>query len=364
MARPRIAVVGVGHLGKEHARIVAGFPDVELIGVADVNLSQAEAVGRRLGCKAYGNHRPLLQVADAAIIVVPTMHHFAIAAEFLRCSIPVLVEKPLTLNLEQAEELIDLRRKQGVLLQVGHIERFNPAFEQLERTPLQPKFIRSKRLGMFTGRSTDIGAVLDLMIHDIDAILALVQAPVTSVEALGVSVFGGQEDMADARLTFANGCVVHLTASRAHPRPERRMDLWGPEGYAGLDFAKRELTLIQPSDFVRRNGLDMRKLGPASAAMLKDDLFGKHLEVCDQTCSSNADQLTLELKDFIYCLETGAQPRVTGEAGRDAIAVAGQILSCIREHSWNGQANGPKGPNDLPAPQGILFTSQAASAAA
>jgi predicted dehydrogenase len=364
MARPRIAVVGVGHLGKEHARIVAGLPDCELVGVADVNAAQAEAVGRRLGCKAFGSHRPLLQMADAAIIVVPTTYHFAIAAEFLRCSIPVLVEKPLALSLEQAEELVDLRRKQGVLLQVGHIERFNPAYEQLERTPLQPKFIRSTRLGMFTGRSTDIGAVLDLMIHDIDAILALVQSPVTAVEALGVSVFGGQEDMAETRLRFANGCVAHLTASRAHPRPERRMDLWGPEGYAGLDFAKRELTLIQPSDYVRQNGLDLRKLGQASAAMLKDELFGKHLEVYDQTCNSHIDQLTLELKDFIYCLETGAEPRVTGEAGRDAIAVATRILDCIREHSWDGRVNGHKGPQDLPAPQGTLFTDQAGSAAA
>jgi predicted dehydrogenase len=206
--------------------------------------------------------------------------------------------------------------------------------------------------------------VLDLMIHDIDAILSLVQSPVRSVEALGVSVFGGQEDMADARLTFANGCVAHLTASRAHPRPERRMDLWGPEGYVGLDFAKRELTFIQPADHVRHHGLDVHKLGPASSAMLKDELFGKHLQVYDQACSASCDQLTLELKDFIYCLETGAQPRVSGEDGRDAIAVAGRVLESIGQHAWEGRADGPKGPHELPTPQGTLFTLHAASAAA
>jgi predicted dehydrogenase len=361
MKRPRIAVVGVGHLGKEHVRILSGLRDVELAGIADVAVDQAEALGRRFGCPAYGNHRPLLHVADAAVIVVPTIHHFAVAAEFLRCGIPVLVEKPLAPSLEQAEELVDLARKQGLLLQVGHIERFNPAFEQLQRCPLRPKFIQGRRLGPFTGRSTDIGVVLDLMIHDLDAILALVQSPVRSVEALGVSVFGGHEDLAETRLTFANGCVAHLTASRAHPQPERRMDLWGAEGYAGVDFAKRLLTLIQPSDSVRHNGLTA---ADSRTGSLKDELFGRDLQVFTRECHSDRDQLTAELRDFIDCLTTGARPRVSGEDGRDALALAARILDRIQQHAWEGHAGGPKGPSELPAPQGLLFPALAARAAA
>ena len=212
-----MAVIGVGHLGKEHARILAGLPEVELVGVADVNLEQAQAIAGRLACCAYASHRPLLHLADAAVLAVPTVHHYVLAAEFLRRGIPLLVEKPLASSLEQAEELVEIARRQRLVLQVGHIERFNPAFEALRRYHFQPKFVECERVGPFTGRSTDIGVVLDLMIHDLDLLLALIQSPVRSVEALGVAIFGGQEDIANARLQFANGCVANLTTSRASP---------------------------------------------------------------------------------------------------------------------------------------------------
>src|SRR5262249_26781531 len=158
-------------------------------------------------------------------------------------------------------------------------ERFNPAFEELERFTLQPKFIECQRLGAFAGRSFDIGVVLDLMIHDLDILLALVRADVSAVQALGVSVFGGQEDVASARLTFANGCIANVNASRASFVVRRQMQVWSPEGYAGLDFANRKLTLVQPSSDLRRNGLDPARLDPARRALLKDELFGRHLEV-------------------------------------------------------------------------------------
>src|SRR5437870_9847778 len=277
MSRLRVAVIGVGNLGKEHARILSALPEVELAGIADVNSEQCQAVARRLGCRAFSSPRPLLHLADAAIVVVPTIHHHAVAGEFLRCGIPLLVEKPLAANLEQAESLVDLAQRHHALLQVGHIERFNPALEELQRTPLQPKFVQCERLGPFTGRSTDIGVVLDLMIHDLDVLLNLVRAPVRSVDALGVSVFGGHEDVANARLHFTNGCVAELTASRASYAVQRRMHIWGPEGFASLDFARRQLTLVQPSDQVRKHVLDPSKLDPAARAMVKDELFGRHL---------------------------------------------------------------------------------------
>ena len=364
MTRLRIAVVGVGHLGKEHARILSGLPDAELVGVADVNPDQAQSVARRVGCKGFPNYRPLLHLADAAVIAVPSSYHHQIASEFLHCGIPVLVEKPLASTLEEADELVDLSRRHRALLQVGHIERFNPAVERLQQQRMQPKYVESSRLGQFTGRSTDIGVVLDLMIHDIDILLALAQSPVKSVEAIGVSVFGGQEDIANARLTFANGCVANLSASRASYATDRRMHIWSPEGFANIDFAKRSLTFVQPSDFVRRNGLDMRKLDGPSRAMLKDDLFGRHLETLHLDCNNGSDQLTRELQHFIGCVRTGSQPRVSGEDGRDAIEVASQIIDCIQRHEWNGTADGPVGPSQLPRPIGKFFHPMAGEAAA
>jgi predicted dehydrogenase len=350
-----MAVIGVGHLGKEHARILAGLPNVELIGVADVNADQAETVARRVGCAAFTNYRALLSAAEAAVIAVPTVYHHAVAGDFLRAGIPLLIEKPLASTLTQAEELVALARQQGVVLQVGHIERFNPALEEVQRLGLQPKFIACERLSTFTGRSVDIGVVLDLMIHDLDVLLALELGPVRSVEALGVTIFGGQEDVAQARLTFANGCVANVTASRASPVAARRMQLWAPEGYAGLDFARRHLTLIQPSVEVRRHGLDPRRLDPAALALLKNELFGRHLEVRERDCNTGADALTVELQDFVRCVQTGNRPRVSGEDGRDALALATRILDGIARHSWDGHVGGPTGPANLPSPRSVLF---------
>jgi predicted dehydrogenase len=364
MARLRIAVVGVGHLGKEHARILASLPEAELVGVADLSADQTQAMARRLGCRAFVNFRPLLQLVEAAVIAVPTTLHHSIATEFLHCGIALLVEKPLASSLEQAEKLVDLADRQQVVLQVGHIERFNPALEELQKYSLQPKFVESKRLGTFSGRSTDIGVVLDLMIHDLDLLLALVKAPVRSVEALGVSVFGGHEDVANARLTFSNGCVASVTASRASMVAERKMQVWAPEGYACVDFASKQLTLVQPSPQVRHHGLDPRKLDPASRAMLSKELFGRHLQVHTQECVSSRDQLTRELKHFVRCVQSGSQPRIRGEDGRDAIALAERILESIRNHRWDGHARGPVGPSQLPAPIGTFFEPLAQDAAA
>jgi predicted dehydrogenase len=364
MAPLRMAVVGVGHLGKEHARILTGLPDVELVGVADIINEQAENVARRLGCRCFHGYRPLLHLADAVIVAVPTTLHRAIAGEFLGCGISVLVEKPLAANLHEAEELVELAERHGALLQVGHIERFNPAFEELAGRTFQPKFIRCERIGPFSGRSTDIGVVLDLMIHDLDLVLNLVRSPVEAVEALGVSVFGGHEDVANARVRFAGGSVADLSASRASFVTRRQMHIWAPEGFVGIDFAAHRLTFVQPSDAMREHGLDPSRLAPASRAMLKDELFGRHLETYEQQCHTSADQLTAELKHFVRCLQGGTHPRVSGVEGRDAVALAGQILDCIAQHRWEGHAGGPTGPNSLPRPLGRFFHPYAGEAAA
>ncbi len=363
MARLRMAVVGVGHLGKEHARILGGMPDIELVGVADVNFEQAQAVARRLGTQAYSHYWPLLNLVDAATIVVPTTHHLTVAGDFLRHGLPVLVEKPLALDAEQADTLVELSERQGVIVQVGHIERFNPAFEDLMTRQMQPKFVACERLGVFTGRSTDIGVVLDLMIHDLDLLLALVRSPVVEVQAVGMSIFGRHEDVGQAWLRFANGCVATVSTSRASAAPSRAMQVWSPEGYARVDFSSRKLTLMQPSDEVRRLGLDPRRLDPASLARLKDELFSRHLELVELD-RNQGDQLTRELRHFIECVQTGTTPRVTAVNGRDAIALAQRILECMKTHRWDGCADGPAGPTHLPAPLGPLFVPTANKAAA
>jgi predicted dehydrogenase len=363
MSRLRLAVVGVGHLGKEHARILGGLPDVELVGVADVNAAQAEAVAIRCGTRAFADYRPLLPLADAAVVVVPTVHHHAVAVEFLRRGVPVLVEKPLAADRAHADELVQLARRQGVVLQVGHIERFNPAFEELCRRPLRPKFVTCERLGSFTGRSTDIGAVLDLMIHDLDLLLTLVRAPVSRVEALGLSVLGGHEDVAHARVVFEDGCVANLSASRVSAAPLRRMQVWAAEGFACLDFAKKHLTLVQPSEELRGRRLDPRRLDAAGLARLKAELHGRHLQALELDCQGG-DQLTCELQDFLHCVRTGARPRVSGEEGRDALALATRVLESLGRHAWDGRPDGPAGPQQLPEPLGPLFQPARGEAAA
>jgi predicted dehydrogenase len=356
-----MAVIGVGHLGKEHARILAGLPEVELVGVADMNAEQARTVAQRCGTQAFTEYWPLLNLVDAVSIAVPTQYHRDVALEFLRRGIPCMVEKPLASTLEQAEELVAAARASGALLQVGHIERFNPVMLDLEQRPLRPKFIEGQRLGSFSGRSLDIGVVLDLMIHDIDLVLALVRSEVRSVEAVGMSMFGTHEDLASARLTFANGCVANLTASRVSLKPTRRMRLFAPEGYVSIDFQQRHATLIQPTEAARalRSCLDLRKLDAGQMAMLKERLFSQYLQVRELDLNA-VDQLTLELRDFARCVQTGSRPKVTGEDGLSAIALASQILKKLQAHPWEGTIAGPMGPVDIPAPLGMLFEAAAA----
>lgn len=357
MNRLKIAVVGVGHLGKEHARILSHLPEVELVAVVDSNYDQAALIAEKCHCTPYDSYEPLLGNVDAVSIVTPTVHHHEVARSFLESGVPVLVEKPITVTLAQADDLIRLAQAKNVPLQVGHIERFNPAFEALLGRPIVPKLIESERHGPFTGRSTDIGVTLDLMIHDLDLILSLVKSEVRDIEALGSSVFGGHEDIAHARLVFQNGCVANVTASRVSPRPKRKLRVWASEGYAGIDFVTKRLTLVQPSDELRKYGLSALQLDPARREKLKAEVFGKHMQSVDLDCNrvSQGDQLTNELKHFVQCVRTGKRPRVTGEDGRAALALADRIIQALQRHTWTGSPEGPKGPKQLPPATGKLF---------
>jgi len=355
MNRLRMAVIGVGHLGQHHARILSLQPDVELVGVVDSYTEQARAIAAKLGTTPYDHFEPLIGAVDAVSVVTPTIHHHAVAAEFLRAGVPVLVEKPICRTVAEADELIALADAAGVPLQVGHIERFNPAFEELAKRPIRPKFVEAERHGPFTGRSIDIGVVLDLMIHDLDLLLALVGAPVARVFAVGAAVFGGHEDMVNARLEFENGCVAHLTTSRITRHAKRRLRVWAPEGYAGIDFVTRKLTLVQQSEELREHGIRAGEMDAAAKARLKDEVFGRYLQVLNLDGDRKQDQLTSELRHFIDCVRTGNRPRVSGADGRGALELAERVLAALRTHPWEGTADGPRGPQGTPPPAGWLF---------
>lgn len=350
-----MAVIGVGHLGKEHARILAGMPEVELVGVVDANPAQAEAIAMRCHTQAFADHRQLIRQVDAVSIVVPTSYHRSVASDFIRAGIPCMVEKPLAASLPEAEEMIDLASRHGVLVQVGHIERFNPVIIDLEKRCLRPKYIEAERLGVFSGRALDVGVVFDLMIHDLDVILSLVRSDVVSIQAVGVSLFGQHEDMANARLTFANGCIATVTAGRMSMKPTRRMRILGSEGMVCLDFAQRHSLIIQPSAKVRQQGLNPRTLDATGLARLKESLFGQEFELREFDLKEG-DQLTMELLHFVKCVQTGTQPKVSGTDGLRAVRLATQIVDHLRRHAWEGpHSSSPCGPTHLPAAEGFLL---------
>jgi len=349
MTRLRAAVVGVGHLGQHHARILAQIPDVELVAVADSRLDQAQRVAEKTGCRAVADYRELLDQVDAVSIAVPTVMHREVAGAFLARGIATLVEKPLAATPAEAEELVALAQSRRAVLQVGHIERFNPALAALDNLPMRPKYIAAERLSTYTFRSSDIGVVLDLMIHDIDLVLAMNPTPVRSVSAVGVSVFGGHEDVADARIEFEDGCVANLTASRASFQAMRKMRLWSSEGYAMLDFMTKQGTLVRPSEQLRRGQLDLTGVDLSNPALVKEHLFGTVLRV-DQVQTEAQDQLKLELEDFVQAVRSGTPPKVSGQQGLRAMMLAGEVLRSIRGHQWEGDSSGPIGPHHLPQP--------------
>jgi predicted dehydrogenase len=344
-------VVGAGHLGRFHAKLLAGMPEVELVGVVDPSAEARDRVAVELSVPVFAQHRDLLefQSLDAAIVATPTKYHTAVAGDLMRRGIHVLVEKPLAASLAQAEELVAIGSRAGVVLQVGHIERFNPAFQAAHAAVGEPKFIEATRAGSFTFRSTDIGVVHDLMIHDIDLVLAMTRSSVVRVDALGLALLGKQEDVAHARLTLASGCVANLNASRVSQAPDRQMRLWSAASQAAIDFVNRQVTITEPSDALRHGKIDVESLAATDREELKQRLYSEHLPTRQVEIESR-NALADELADFVQAIRTGAQPRVTGAQARDALAVADQILRQINAHAWNGAAAGPIGPRPYAQP--------------
>ncbi len=349
--RIRLAVIGAGYLGRIHARLAGQAQGVELVGVVDPlpearRLAQAE-------CQApvLADYHDLIGQIDAAVIATPTRLHHGVSLALLEHGIHLLVEKPLATSVTEADELLEAAKRHGALVQVGHIERFNPAWNQPAVLPMvrEPKYIDAARYSGYTFRSIDIGVVLDLMIHDLDLALHFANSPVRSVQALGISVMGDHEDVAQARLEFANGCVANLSAARISYQPARTMQVWSEHGCVGLDFTSRVATVVRPVTELLQREFDVDDVGPEVRSHLKDHLFEDLLPL-ERHEAPAINAILEELNDFAASIREHREPRVTGQQGRDVLAVAEQILQAIDEHAWDGQPGGRIGPLATPTP--------------
>ena len=321
----KLAVVGVGALGRHHARILSQMPGVKLVAVADPNVAQAQSVAENCGCEWTPDYRTLLQRIDAASIVVPTFLHKSVASEFLQRSIPVLVEKPLAGSVDDGGTLVRLADEHKIPLQVGHIERFNPAILALDGYDIRPMFVESHRLSQFNPRSTDVDVVLDLMIHDIDIIVSLVGSGVDSVDASGVAVVSETLDIANARLRFANGCIANVTASRISQKKMRRMRLFQKDAYISVDFLEGESEVFRLLDGPDTAGKGTKRLGEIETGTRKRTIVYQKPKI------RKINPLGYELGRFVDAIALGVEPPVTGEDGLRALGVAHMIIDRIGE---------------------------------
>jgi predicted dehydrogenase len=346
----RVGVVGVGSFGRNHARVYRDLQsdssqNLHLVGVVDADYALAQAVAKEFHTSAFRSLGALLHAGVQAVsVAVPTAAHLDVARELMAKGIDLLVEKPLTATLGEADEMIGLAERYGCIVQIGHLERFNPAVRATLPLLTQPMFFEVHRLSVFTPRSLDVDVVLDLMIHDIDLVLSLTQSAVRSVAAVGVSLFGEHEDVANARVEFENGTVANLTASRASYAAMRKMRIWSAEGYASLDFAGKSATLVQPSDEFLSGWLDLEKVDLSQPMAVKQHVFGKVLRV-DQVQPAGREPLALEIEDFVQAVRCGTRPRVGGDDALRAMRLADQILKSLNAHHWDGDAS----VNPLPA---------------
>lgn len=335
MSRLRLAVVGTGHLGSRHARIASTLPDARLVAVVDPLLPVRQVTAQQTGARSLADFHELFGLVDAAIVASPTLTHYSIVRELLLGGIHVLVEKPMTATVDEAEELVQLAKRQQLVLQVGHVERFNPAFTALRSRLVDPKFIAARRLSGYKFRSTDIGVVHDLMIHDIDAVLSLVNSPVTAIQAIGISVMGNCEDMVDARLHFASGCIAQLTASRVSYENSRQMQVFTDNCCGTIDFGNKRAELVEPTVEILNRQFEVDTLTDEQMARLQDTLF-QELLVRSEVPVTDSNALEQEQLDFMRAVRTSSEPMVGGDAGRDALAVAEGILAETRNHNWDG----------------------------
>ena len=336
--RVNVSVVGIGSLGKEHARIyaeLAAASMVNLVGVYDVDPGSATKIAEKYRVRAFQSLDEAAAASDALSIVTPTTTHFELARTLLRDGKHLLVEKPMTDDTTQAAELVQLAQQRNCVLQVGHVERFNPVFHYLQKVAIEPRFIETHRLSSYPARSTDIGVVLDLMIHDLDVVLNFVKAPVASVDAVGIPVLSKSEDIANARLRFTNGCVANLTASRVSPERMRKIRVFssGPiTSYISLDYWAQEGFIYRVARDGEEESSLLKKLLRAKDSTIVSEFGGKRI-VREPVPITREEPLKLELQDFIECVRAHRSPMVSGESAKRALDLAFEITKQIQATS-------------------------------
>jgi predicted dehydrogenase len=312
MKNIKVGVIGVGYLGRFHAQKYAALEGVSLVGVADVNLQQAQQVAGECGCQSFTDYNELLPAVDAVSIVVPTSYHHKVAGDCLNAGIDVLLEKPMTVTLEEADDLIARAEKKKLILQIGHLERFNPAVQAMEPFLTTPVFIESNRIATFKNRGVDVDVVLDLMIHDIDIILNIIKSPIKIIHTVGAPVATTTTDIANARIIFENGATANVTVSRISRTNVRKMRIFQPGSYINVDFGNKKVMTIQLSEELLDSGMPKQMVELRSFA--------------------DGDALRSEITSFVQHVRDRTKPAVSGVEGQRALAVALQVMDQIKEH--------------------------------
>ena len=332
--RLRVAVIGVGHLGRIHAKIYAEHPGCRLVAVVDPNAERARAVAEETGCRAFESIAEIQDAIDAVSIAVPTVHHARAAIPLLERGIPALIEKPLASSVEDADAILAAADRGRCQVAVGHVERFQPGLKKVREMGIAPRFIECHRLAPFSFRSLDVGVVHDLMIHDLDLVLDLVGSEVQSFDAAGGAILTEREDLASVRLVFKNGARANVTASRASLSPMRRFRLFSSEGYVSLDFVKNYGLLVRKGPEWEAGRRALREMDPATMAFQKDWITSRVLQVEEIQLGGEQRPLQAELDSFLRAVREGREPEVTGRDGRRALVLADRIAADIREQRW------------------------------
>jgi len=339
--RSRVAVVGVGRMGRHHARTAAKLAHADLIAVVDGQSERAATVADEFACATFATVDKLLAAhggaLDAAIIAVPTEHHADAARPFLERGIACLIEKPLAATVADAKAIADLAEQHGAVLQVGHTERFNPAVRAVAEMGLTPRFMEVDRVSPMTFRSLDVGVVMDMMIHDLDLVLSFARSPIKTVDATGIAVLGEHEDIANARIVFESGCVANLTASRVALKTARTLRLFSESAYVSLNYANRSGIVVKRSDNLE--ALERVRKQIAEGADLSDTDYHELIQLDDLSMDlpdGQDDPLTAQLISFLDAARLGDAPKVTAKDGYEAIAAAERVIEKINAHQWQG----------------------------
>ena len=334
MQKLRTAVVGAGKMGAIHSKVYSQLPQSEFVGVADLDGAKAQKLATQYNVRAFSSVEELIGKVDAVTISVPTTFHLAMAEPLIKAQIPVLIEKPLAASVEEAKQIVELGRENNVVVAVGHSERCNPVVQAMKKFNIEPRFMECNRISPYPFRSMDIGVVLDVMIHDIDIILSLAASKLKSVEAVGVNVIGDHEDICNARLTFENGCIANVTASRLAFKTERKIRVFSKQAYLSLDYFKKEGVVVRADPNI--DAVKQIKQYQEQGDFDFSTINWNELVQIEKLDISDKEPLRLEQESFLNAiLDRSKRPEVTAQEGLDAMECAQAILDAVKKHKWD-----------------------------